>query len=170
MPCMIYVKSKLLVNTSRPADVSRPPQRLTVVTFSDIIHSKETPVPRHNHAIIQTANNVAATQYIKSGRYRSRALAHMHIKHEDGGQCDLSDLICGIAVGARAGLNISQSADLQMKTPEFLTYICVILCTVWCTGIPIKVATVYYVQSITHFYCFIFYCYIKCNDQSFGAL
>jgi len=60
---------------------------------------------------------MVAVQCIKCCRYRSGVSVNVHIKHQNGEKCDLSDFDCGMIVGAiRVGLRISEKNNsLRME-------------------------------------------------------
>lgn len=84
-----------------------------------MIHSLSTslgtPVHPLIHAIILSANHVAAVQFTKSCRYRPRASGNVHINRQNGGKwCDPCDLDHGMIAGARGpDLSISITAVLM---------------------------------------------------------
>lgn len=65
------------------------------------------------HALIQSANHVAAAKRIKSRRHRSRTSVNVEIRFQIGEKCGLSGVDHGMIIGVRrTGLSISLGADL----------------------------------------------------------
>ena len=72
------------------------------------------------HAVISSANRVAAAQRIKSRRYGSGASVYVHINRQN-----VSDFDRGMIIGARqGGLSISETADLQGFSRTTVSRVC----------------------------------------------